>query len=53
MKFYVRSMRGSTSSYSIHEGMSQQTVVLLLTELEAADITFVTEEEYQANAPRP
>ena len=42
MKLYVKSSRG----YQQTDGMDQDTVIRLLTELGAKDIIFVTEEDY-------
>jgi hypothetical protein len=53
MKYWVKSTRDGTDSYSIHEGMSQDTVTALLTELGATNIQFITEAEWlAANPPR-
>ena len=44
MKFYTQSSRG----YQSTEGMGQTTVIALLTELGATDITFIDEATYTA-----
>jgi hypothetical protein len=44
MKLYISSSRG----YQSTEGMDQETVIRLLTELGGADIQFITEEEYNS-----
>ena len=46
MKFYVKSTRNGSDSYSSHEGMDQDTVIRLLTELGATDIQFIDEDIY-------
>ena len=43
MKLYMQSSRG----YQSTEGMDQATVIRLLTELGATDITFIDEATYQ------
>lgn len=46
MKLYVKSWRNGGNAYSTHEGMSQETVISLLTELGATSIEFITEQTY-------
>lgn len=51
-RLYVRSTRNGSMSYSIHDGMSEQVVTQLLSELGATDIQFITEADYQAGTAR-
>jgi hypothetical protein len=51
MKLWVKSTRNGADSYSIHEGMSQDVVTALLTDLGATNIQFITESEWLAAQP--
>ena len=46
MKFYIHSIRNGKDFYSSYQGMSQEVIINLLTELECTNIQFITEVEY-------
>lgn len=52
MTIFVKSLRNGSESYSLHEGMTQETVMRLLSELGATNIEFIDEETFSANVPK-
>ncbi len=48
MKLFVKDQRNGGLVYSSHDGMDEETVTRLLTELGATEIEFITEEDYMA-----